>query len=185
MSLPVLLKKNEFLTKPAVLKQVFSIPECETMLKEIKAIKGDRRILNGGARSLDVLPRNPDILNKIHRIFLYINDNAFNFNLSDIREFSFLEFKKDAFMKWHNDLGDPESELITPNHETRKISLSIQLNDKEYFEGGNILFRPFYPLTLEQGDVIAFPSYLMHKVEPVLKGTRYELKVWANGPTFQ
>jgi PKHD-type hydroxylase len=36
----------------------------------------------------------------------------------------------------------------------------------------------------EQGTVIFFPAYMLHKVEPVLQGMRHSLVMWAYGPSF-
>ena len=32
---------------------------------------------------------------------------------------------------------------------------------------------------------IAFPSYVLHEVQPVTKGTRYSLVAWAAGKPFK
>ena len=35
---------------------------------------------------------------------------------------------------------------------------------------------------LGRGDVIAFPSWMLHKVSPVIRGMRRTLVGWGNGP---
>ena len=37
---------------------------------------------------------------------------------------------------------------------------------------------------LKKGAMILFPSFLLHKVSPVTKGTRNSLVGWVRGPNF-
>ena len=36
-----------------------------------------------------------------------------------------------------------------------------------------------------RGAVIAFPSFFLHRVTPIISGTRKALVVWATGPEFR
>ena len=97
---------------------------------------------------------------------------------------------------WHIDLGP--SRLAS----TRKLGFSLFLNDD--YEGGEFQFKfadnkrkgldkvahglKTNTLTAPVkgvGSVIVFPSYLLHRVKPVTKGTRYSLVVWSLGPPFK
>ena len=40
-------------------------------------------------------------------------------------------------------------------------------------------------MTKKQGTLIAFPSYTLHEVTPLISGTRYSLVAWLGGPTFK
>ena len=83
--------------------------------------------------------------------------------------------------EWHVD-WDPFTNLT---HVIRKISLVCLLNDSSEFEGGEFEFEFGEKLKLEQGTIIAFPSFLSHKVHPVTKGTRISAVSWIVGdPTF-
>ena len=61
------------------------------------------------------------------------------------------------------------------------------------YEGGELEFKILTPMGTEQistvkgkkGDVIVFPSYLLHRVKPVTKGTRYSVVAWFGGPPFK
>lgn len=67
---------------------------------------------------------------------------------------------------------------------TRRLSMSILLNDPSEFEGGNFMFQigaEPYSVEMNKGDVIVFPSYNLHKVSQVTRGTRYSLVAWALG----
>jgi len=84
---------------------------------------------------------------------------------------------------WHMDIGPGEVPSM------RKISYTLILNPDEY-EGGELCFHvgrtldePF-PGQDEVGSMILFPSYLVHKVNPITSGTRYAMVGWAHGNSF-
>ena len=89
--------------------------------------------------------------------------------------------KKAGKYDWHMDIG-PQ-----PIHSMRKLSYSILLNVGEY-EGGELEFHigpdaesPSQTL----GSMILFPSYLIHRVRPITKGTRYAIVGWMHGDSFK
>ena len=57
-------------------------------------------------------------------------------------------------------------------------SLTINLNDN--YEGGEFIMFDNHEIKFKQGDLIIFPSNFLypHKVEPVIKGTRYSFVSW-------
>jgi PKHD-type hydroxylase len=69
------------------------------------------------------------------------------------------------------------------------------LSNPSDYEGGQLKFQfrnnvdPTIEDTLVdgnlQGNIIVFPSYVWHKVEPVTKGVRYSLVTWTWGPPFK
>ena len=65
-----------------------------------------------------------------------------------------------------------------------KLSLTIILNDD--FEGGEFEFHNNHSPIKENGvgTAIVFPSYLVHRVRPITKGTRYSLVSWFCGEPF-
>lgn len=80
---------------------------------------------------------------------------------------------------WHPDIG--------PNMSKRKISIVVQLSDEKDYEGGELLINTGQMLvpSKKQGSVILFPSFLMHKVEPLRSGNRYSLVSWISGNTWR
>ena len=80
---------------------------------------------------------------------------------------------------WHPDIG--------PNMSKRKISIVVQLSDEKDYEGGELLINTGQLLvpSKSQGSVILFPSFLMHKVEPLRSGNRYSLVSWISGSTWR
>jgi PKHD-type hydroxylase len=85
-----------------------------------------------------------------------------------------------GFYNWHTDFADARP--------LRKISVSIQLSRSEDYEGGDLeLLDGNSPLPLERarGAFIAFPSFILHRVTPVTRGTRWSLVAWILGPRWR
>lgn len=112
---------------------------------------------------------------------------------------------------WHLDLLGPEAVQVaryatgdsygwhidsyTDGEQSRKLSMSLQLTDGAMYEGGDLQFARFGIPELEtldvpaagrkRGSIIVFPSYLMHRVQPVRDGVRCSVVAWIRGPRFR
>jgi predicted 2-oxoglutarate/Fe(II)-dependent dioxygenase YbiX len=85
-----------------------------------------------------------------------------------------------GFYDWHTDFGD-----IAPH---RKISITVQLSRPEDYEGGDLelFFRsPPHKMDRTRGAFIAFPSFALHRVTPVTRGTRWSLVAWISGARWR
>lgn len=85
-----------------------------------------------------------------------------------------------GFYNWHTDFAG--------SRPLRKISISIQLSRPEDYEGGDLeLLYSHSPLKLEKarGTFIAFPSFMLHRVTPVTRGTRWSLVAWILGTRWR
>lgn len=85
-----------------------------------------------------------------------------------------------GFFEWHMD--------VIPSQMTRKISISIPLNSRADYEGGDLEFSIGNITTSvfqKPGAPITFPSWLPHRVTPVTKGKRYSLVAWILGPNWR
>ena len=86
--------------------------------------------------------------------------------------------------KYHMDIGD------TFPMSNRKIAYSIFLNYGDY-EGGEWEYYVTQDATdvkakqPQRGTIILFSSFLLHRVTPVTKGTRYALTGWMHGNSFR
>jgi PKHD-type hydroxylase len=71
----------------------------------------------------------------------------------------------------------------------RKLSITVQLTDEDTYEGGDLELIPQienpHKMPRKRGTMIAFPSYQLHRVTPVTKGTRNSLVGWINGKQFK
>lgn len=112
-----------------------------------------------------------------------LNQRHFCVDISGMREKIQLARYDDSdhgFYSWHTDFSD-----IAPR---RKISMSVQLSRPEDYEGGDLepLFRSKpYRAERSKGALIAFPSFALHRVTPVTRGTRWSLVVWISGARWR
>jgi PKHD-type hydroxylase len=70
----------------------------------------------------------------------------------------------------------------------RKLSLSIQLSDPAAYEGCELELSfgdGIKTAPRKRGTVVAFASYVLHRVTPITAGTRKSLVVWVSGPEFR
>lgn len=115
--------------------------------------------------------------------------NANFFGFDDIRPFEsgqYAEYSKGDFYDWHSDIGVDQ----VPMPLVRKISMSILLNDPKEFEGGEVeIFggkfkddtQHEHVQKLKQGQALFFASFHLHRIRPVISGTRKALVMWFGG----
>jgi PKHD-type hydroxylase len=70
----------------------------------------------------------------------------------------------------------------------RKLSLVLQLSGEWEYEGGDLEYmvgdKPMR-VQKKRGLVVAFPAWLLHRVTPIVSGTRKTLVIWTSGPAFR
>jgi PKHD-type hydroxylase len=85
-------------------------------------------------------------------------------------------------VNWHNDLGPG-----VPG--SRKLAMIVQLSRPDEHEGGGLRLHPGHgdgvPLPIAQGDLVVFPAWCLHAVDPVTDGQRRSLVTWIAGPAFR
>tara|TARA_Y100000592_G_C5356008_1_gene261185 strand:+ start:161 stop:751 length:591 start_codon:yes stop_codon:yes gene_type:complete len=125
------------------------------------------------------------LFKKIEEHVLEANEKQFNFDLYNMPaaiQYTEYEGNIKGHYHWHMDLG-------TGNACYRKLSVTILLSDPSKVEGGNLEFyiggRKADICQINQYDMVVFPSYLLHRVSPVIKGTRKSLVVWLGGSTLK
>lgn len=111
------------------------------------------------------------------------NRNLWNFNISHGRDAiqHTIYNEGGGHYDWHLDVGAQEMRQ-------RKISLTVQLTDGDDYEGGHLqLWRGQSPLNAPRGKgtVVIFPSYMLHRVTEVTKGTRESLVLWVGGDHYR
>ena len=113
---------------------------------------------------------------------LNINNQFFNFDLFGFAEgFQFTRYDAPT-----GHYGMHIDKML--NGTVRKLSLTIQLSSPEDYEGGELSLQISKEADLmpkELGKMIVFPSYVLHEVRPVTKGTRYSLVAWITGKPFK
>ena len=161
--------------------------------KEAAQVGGsnDGGVVNSNIRRSGVSWLTPDndnllIFNKITSVVAEVNRRHFHLDIDGCYEPAQLTYY-DASMAgeydWHVD-GCP-SDAGVP----RKLSMSLLLNEPSEFIGGDfeVMSSSATPTTLSQrrGRAWFFPSYLLHKVSPVVSGHRKSLVLWVGGPQFR
>ena len=160
----------------------------EARIQAGNGVSGKGKI-NKEIRKTDVAWSNDDWLYEICWHFLRTaNKNSnWNFNISSCEPMQITKYEKDGHYNFHQD-GNGFSRYDNPKNKflhgkTRKLSMTIVLN--EDYEGGEFQFFDDKSLIKEKrGTIIVFPSYMVHKVRPVTKGTRYSLVAWFCGEPF-
>jgi PKHD-type hydroxylase len=182
---------NKFLTSVGQFPAVFTAEECRRLIN-LPLPAMDARInlpeSEGGRPDHDVRRTKdravpPDaahawIFQRIGSLANQANRESYQFQLNQQITAHVLEYAPDGFYDWHIDLGSDVDAM-------RKISLVTFLTPPGEYAGGELSFLDKGPpLKLPQGTTVMFPSYLVHKVEPVTRGTRYTLVSWVHGPSF-
>lgn len=123
------------------------------------------------------------IFEKLSEIINDVNSKYFKFDISSMEQgIQFTQYTApDGHYNWHIDKA-PEAGI-------RKLSVSLQLSNPDDYEGGDLelWFGGKEPIKIEKtrGFMTFFPSYAMHRVAPVTKGTRKSLVCWISGPPFK
>ena len=134
------------------------------------------------SKQINVSHNNP-VVTRIREVSNFANENYFKINISQYaKENHFVEydiggkFEKHADIIWNADVNELNKKPI------RKISCITLLNDD--FTGGKLALWYMgkrYSFEFNAGDIVFFPSYVQHKVDPVESGVRYSLVSWSHG----
>ena len=125
------------------------------------------------------------VYEKISGMTREANDKLWHFDLTGMSEqaqYTVYDGGEEGHYDWHIDLGGDSGPA------RRKISVVVQLSDPEKYEGGDLklkIKRDETSVWRQQGGVCIFPSFFLHKVDPVTKGTRKSLVLWNSGPPFK
>ena len=126
------------------------------------------------------------IYRKLQQCIHEVNSTTFQFNLkgwSDQIQYTEYSEEYEGKYDWHLDNNSGE-------YSHRKLSISVQLSEKDSYEGGDFEIFPSTPefgitYTKSIGNAIIFPSFLAHRISPVTKGIRRSLVWWVGGCPFR
>jgi len=169
--------------------KMFTSEECKTII----SFANGREPLKGGIhnnegkvtkdskiRSVDVYPIYDTedmrwLYEIIYETVLTYNNNYFCFDILGIfHDLQLLKYNKGDLYDYHFDLAEGE-------YSNRKLGVTILLSND--FEGGELIINTGQPHTIELGlgDMVLFPSYVLHKIKPITKGERWALVTWIQG----
>lgn len=123
------------------------------------------------------------IFERMETVLRGVNEDLFGFTLTSLEPIQYTIYGHGDYYGWHMDRRDPR---IAGDGATRKLSCSLLLNDD--FAGGTfevMVGRTPQIVPLTAGEVVIFPSWLLHQVTPVTEGVRRSLVVWAQGPPWR
>jgi len=122
------------------------------------------------------------VFEKLSQVISQLNVDYFNFDLTGFGEelqLTNYDQSENGMYGWHQDYNGKIS---------RKLSLIVQLTDPSEYEGGNLqIMTTGTPVNVrkQRGLITVFPSYVLHQVTPVVKGSRQSLVAWVSGPAFK
>lgn len=175
-----------------IIKDAFSREECERLcaaFSELDARDGglvagrfDQKVRQS---ALVWLPEGEEFewaTQRMARLAGDANRDAFRYALDGFEEqLQIASYSPGHYYDWHIDRGRG---AIAGR---RKLTLSVQLTDPETYVGGELELnsdgRPFQ-VSADQGSMVAFAAHTLHRVAPVVSGTRCSLVTWVHGPDF-
>lgn len=134
-------------------------------------------------KSADIQPILPQIKELYDNIVHKVINPFYDFKIRDSELPQLLKYEPGGHYKAHFDAvaqwKNPDGTIIWKKSIDRDLSTVLFLNDD--FEGGDFVFPELrVRIRPEPGLLIAFPSsqHYLHKVEPVISGTRYAIVNW-------
>jgi PKHD-type hydroxylase len=123
------------------------------------------------------------LVEKVRAVSKFANENYFKINISKYAsENHFIEYDRGGKFEQHTDTIWSDDVKGFNEKPVRKLSCITLLNDD--FTGGKLALWYMgsrYSFPFNAGDVILFPSYIQHKVDPIESGVRYSLVSWSYG----
>jgi PKHD-type hydroxylase len=151
---------------------------------------------------------NPQLQELCNQTSLIANSHmGLDYKINCIEAFQFARYEKDDKFDWHIDGQQCQySKRVWDNsgglrdisrtgnpmliNTVRKLSGIILLNTD--YSGGELQFKwtdsegeHIKTAPLKKGDLVVFPSSLMHRVTPITKGTRHSITFWIGGPPLK
>jgi PKHD-type hydroxylase len=99
-----------------------------------------------------------------------------NFGVHSPETLQIAIYRENQHYKWHTD-----SALLTRDPNIRKITVICMLSNKEEYTGGILELEGTGEMQMNKGDIIAFPSFIPHRVTPVTSGIRKTATLWILG----
>lgn len=118
-------------------------------------------------------------------IVLEANNKYFKFDIDTVTDpIHYVIYPEGGgHLDWHMDVGPYDVNR-------RKLAMTVQLSDSSEYTGGEFEIwagqkNRFIELPRQKGDVIIFPTFLLHRVKPVIRGNRKVLVFWTGGRPFR
>jgi hypothetical protein len=173
-----------------VAQDAFSLASCQKIIQDFESNKDSffsaklvGQVVDKDIRDTSIMTASVDkgIGATLTGIGLSANHAIWNFDITHSNQCEYLRYDHQGHFKNHID-----TELAKKFDETRKLTIILFLNDE--YEGGKLYLNygheKVYP-EQKAGNVIIFPSFLSHGVEPITSGIRRTMVTWLVGPYFR
>ena len=178
-----------------VIPAALSPDDCDRLVATCAAAPARDAGLVGGAVAhqirradliwLDDLPGQTWVMDRMVRLVAEANRESFGFDLTEFAESAQVArygAERAGHFDWHSDIG---AGVLA---QKRKLTVVVQLSDPAAYEGGTLELRPDSTVraaSRDRGCAAIFPSFTLHRVTPVTRGTRWSLTLWSHGPAFR
>lgn len=179
-------------------KNGFSAEELTKIYKDVQTIPFQEATVIGNAdpeaikqvrsSSIKWIPKTPEwnwLYEKMMQMAKEANDALWKFDLISVDEcIQYTEYYDTAegHYDWHQDIGHG-------NASKRKVSITVQLSESDDYEGGDLeMWQGGQSVQVSPrgaGVTFIFPSYMMHRVTKVTKGTRRSFVLWVGGQHYR
>jgi PKHD-type hydroxylase len=170
---------------------------CDQIVKEANKLPSQAGVIGDNTVNTDVrdaeirwIPRDnkefKELWGTVDDYFEWANMNAFGVDtrFSEYMQFTTYNAQRKGHYTWHSDVFWESNNVYD-----RKLSMVIQLSHPEEYVGGELELDvqngPDPELLKKRGSIIVFPSFLHHRVLPVVSGKRNSLVIWKNGPSWR
>lgn len=186
--------------------KIFSVEECEKILRDsdnyekhngtigtqdgYKEVESSRRSLVRFVTKED--EKFKWLFDKLWYLANSCNNDHFHFDVTVLDFIQIAEYH-DTNLGQYSDHHDV-AWINNPHPYHRKLSATINLSPSDSYVGGDFEFTYLQyrsPTEVhkkemrDQGTAIFFPSFISHAVRPVVKGTRYSITAWFEGPKWR
>lgn len=100
-------------------------------------------------------------------------------DVAQISEVQFVHYPLGGKFNWHHDI----IKIGREDGKTRGLTFSMNLSDSSEYDGGNLTLKVSKEKTMslgrERGSWIIFPSFVLHNVDEITRGSRDAIVVWS------
>jgi PKHD-type hydroxylase len=170
-------------------QKVFTKKQCESIIsyhsdwtENIGSVGAEKEIDSSFRQCITYTPPSIEhipnwVESVVYKKISSANKQSYNFDLGKGEfQMTLLRYDLGDHYKAHIDIG------LWEIASRRKLSFTLLLNDS--YEGGELKFlgvKDIKKSNIKTGDMVIFPSYLTHKIEPVTSGVRWALVGWILG----
>jgi len=168
--------------------------EVDSEGKEILKQKPDDNVRKSNVKFYSKTPETTWIFERINLVAQQINELFYGFDLYGYDTMQYTEYESDEGGKYDFHMDIIKGPNVPPDMQrigTRKLSLVMLLSEPGVdFEGGEFQINNGQEMSAEnlptkKGRIVAFPSWMIHRVAPTTKGKRKSLVIWLIGPKFK